>query len=252
MVPSRQLLPKVYGVLLVWGMQALLALPVRAQPEDYEGTVAGEQWTVLHAQRRPTRNPVRLPRNAPVVSLEEFQFIGPEPSHRFVLGNFAVDGEFGLNGGYLQPIKGRNAALQLAWADQFELQGTMEQTGLGGWFLLIGWDEGRGHAIFTFSTRESGSPWFVSEFRGTRAIEGRTVKFPRFEWKGEQPFRIAVQQDELSITVGNFKVLEDYPLENYSPGRIVLGVYDTEYGPKPLRIKELRIRAREEGEPEPE
>lgn len=252
MIPSQHLALRGSGFLLIWGWSVWLALPVQAQPEEYEGVVAGEKWTVLHSLRRPTRNPVRLPQNTPVISLEELQFTGPEPSHQFILGNFAVDGEFGLMAGYVQLIKGRNAAMQLAWADQFELQGTMAQTGLGGWFLLIGWDQGRGHSVFNFTTKESGSPWFISEFRGHRAIDGRTVKLSPLEWKREQPFQVVLRDDELSITVGKFKVIEDYPLENYSPGNIVLGVYDTAYGPRPLRIKELRIRALDGGAATPD
>lgn len=214
-----------------------------AQPEDYTGLVAGEKPVVLHLQTRGPNRPTPLPKKSPLVSLEDLRFTGPEPSHPFVLGNFATDGQWGLVQGYVQVISGKDAALQLAWADNFELEGVIEHAGLGGWFFLVGWDQGRGYALSNVLMKESGSPWFISEFRGNKAIPDRTVQHEMFEWKGEQTFRLTIQQKLLSLDVGRFHVLDRQPLENYSPGRIILGVYDTRYGPKPLRVRSLKIRS---------
>lgn len=214
-----------------------------AQPEDFKGVVAGERPEVIFVVGRPTARPAKLSPKAKVVPLEDLQFTGPQPSHPFVLGNFAHDGEWGIVEGHIQLLDGRNAALQLAWADQFELEGIMEQAGFGGWFFLLGWDQGRGYALSNVTMKESGSPWFLSEFRGNKAIDGRTKEFDKFEWKHAQPFVLRVEKNKLSLKVGAFQVFNQEPLDGYSPGRIVFGVYDTRYGPRPARIRSLKIRA---------
>ena len=214
-----------------------------AQPEDFQGCVAGDKWTVLHQWGRRTRQPIPLSKNSLLVGLDDLQFTGPMPSHPFVLGNFAADGKWGLVNGYVQLLKGNDAALQLAWADQFELEGIAEHAGYGGWFLLLGWDQGRGIAINNCNMKVSGSPWFIAEFRGSRAIEDRTVEYDKFDWRKEQPFRVTVRDDALTLEIGRFKVFDQIPLNGYQPGRVVFGVYETRYGTKPIRFKSLRIRA---------
>lgn len=214
-----------------------------AQPETFNGAVAKPAWTSLLAPGRGTPKPQPIPKSSKLVSIEELQFIGPQPGHAFVLGQFAVDGRFGLINGGLQLMEGKNAAVQLAWADQFELEGVMEQAETGGWFLLLGWDQGRGYSICNVTLRDSGSPWFVSEYRGNQSISGRTQEFQKFEWRREQPFKVTVRDNELTVEVGRFKVIEEYSLDGYSPGSIILGVYDARYGPKPIRVRSLRIRA---------
>lgn len=214
-----------------------------AQRDEFVGAVATEKVQVLWTPRRSGPLLAPLPKKSKLISLQELTFIGPEPSHPFVLGNFDVDGRWGLERGVISRVEGNNAALQVAWADEFELEGVMEMTGLGGWFLLLGWNEGGGYAISNVVMKDSGSPWFVSQFRGTRAIEDQTVELDKFLWKGEQPFRLKVQAEKINLEVGRHRVVNEFPIEGYAPGRIILGTYDTRYGPRMVRIGSLKIRA---------
>lgn len=205
--------------------------------------LASTKWKVLHSPGRFARKSIPIPKEYPLAPLPDLILTGPRPAHPFVLGNFAADGEWKIEGGWVQLASGKSAALQLAFADQFELEGTIEQAGYGGWFMLLGWDQGRGFAIHNVMLLESGSPWFISSMRGGKAVEAGTREYPSLEWKGEQPFQLKVQESKVSLRVGKFTVFDQEPLEGYAPGAVVIGVYDTRYGPRPLRIKSLRIRA---------
>lgn len=213
-----------------------------AQPDEFDGVVAEKKWTVLHVQSRRFRGTKPLTKKSKLKQLDDLQFTGPKPGHPFVLGNYAVDGKWGLVNGYVQRLSGKDAALQLCWADQFELEGVIEHAQFGGWFFLVGWDKEHGYSLSNVKLKTSGSPWFVSEMRGAKSIEEKTTEFDHFNWKGEQSFSLSVKENELTLKVGRFNVLRT-PLENYKPGAIILGVYDTEYGPKPIRIKSLRVRS---------
>jgi len=229
-------------VLLVAGF-CIWTSPLPAQPpEDFRGVVAGPRPVTLCLPVRGVPPLAPLPKKSKLVSLDELQLTGPGPSHPFLLGNFAADARWGLVRGTVGVLEGKNAALQLAWAGDFELEGVMEQTGLGGCFWLLGWNEGRGYALHNVVMKESGSPWFISEFRGSKAIEDRTIELEKFDWKGEQPFSLRVREQAVSLKVGRFLVLDRQPLEGYQPGRLIFGVYDTRYGPKTVQIKSLRIR----------
>lgn len=230
-----------YAVLgIVWF--TLISTTGHAQSPEFDGVVAGDKWTVLRLQNRRSRGSRPLAANAKVKNLSELVFSGPRPGHPFVLGNYSADGEWGMVNGYLQKMKGEDAAFQVAWADQFELEGVAEHAQLGGWFLLLGWDQGHGYSVSNVKLKTSGSPWFVAEMRGAKSLEETVVEFDHFDWKGEQPFRVSVKNNTLTVTIGRAEVLET-PLDNYKPGAVVWGVYDTEYGPKPIRIKSLRIRS---------
>lgn len=215
----------------------------QSPPADFLSPIATDKPQVLFLGGRPSAVAQPLPPKCPLVSLDDLQFVGPNPSHPFVLGNFATDAAWGVQDGYLQVVSGKNAALQLAWADQFELEGIAHQSGYGGWFVLFGWSEGHGLALHSVSMKDSGSPWFLTEFRGYRAINDRTQEFEKFEWRNEQPFKLAVGDDKLSLTVGKFKVFDQLALSGYHPGAIVLGVYDTRYGPRTMKVKSLRIKS---------
>ncbi|WP_437204806.1 hypothetical protein [Planctomicrobium sp. SH664] len=233
---------KITRALALWAFLFVPAGFAFAQPEGYAGNVATDKPLLLY-RLTPTRQPVAIPPKLKITSLDSLQFTGPRPSDPFVLGNFAADGSWGIANGYLQALSGKNSAVQLCWADQFELTGVAKMAGFGGWFLLLGWDQGRGYAVHNPTLMQSGSPWFLSELRGTKAIEGRTMEFDKFEWKGEQPFSIKVANSNLTVTVGKFTVINTVPLHNYSAGSIVVGVYDTKYGPRAVGIKSLSIRA---------
>lgn len=225
---------------------------LHAQPDDFKGVVAETNWTVLHRLTKPTRNPIPLPKSSKLIPLENFEIVGPMPGHPFVLGQFSSNGNWGLAAGHVQMINGDDGALQIGWADQFELEGICEQVEYGGFFFLLGYDEGRGHGLINTTMKSSGSPWFTCEFRGEKAIEESVEEYGDFEWKKSQPFKLAVKNDCLSLTVGRFDVFENLPLENYQPGRIIFGVYETRYGTKPIRFRSLRLRAIEAEEEPPE
>lgn len=214
-----------------------------AQPEEFIGAIVGRRPITLCLPIRGVPALAPLPKKSKLVPLDDLQFTGPRPSHPFVLGNFAADGHWGLINGAVGVIDGKNAALQLAWAEDFELEGIIEQTGLGGCFWLLGWDEGRGYALSNVVMKDSGSPWFLSEFRGGKAIEDRTLELEKFDWQGDQPFRLKIQENTFSLDVGRFHLFDRLPIEAYQPGRLIIGTYDTRYGAKGLRIKSLKIRA---------
>ncbi|TWT55255.1 hypothetical protein KOR42_28820 [Thalassoglobus neptunius] len=231
-------------VLLVFGFAVCLFIGRIgfAQPDDYSGVVAEEEWTVLHLKSARMKGTRPLPKLSKLSTLEEFDLTGPQPGHPFVLGNFSTDGKFGLVDGYVQRLDGHDAALRVCWADEFELEGIMEHAGYGGWFFLMGWDQGHGYGVSNVNMKVSGSPWFVSEFRGAKAIEGKTTELDDFDWKREEPFRLTVKDKHVVLEIGRFEVV-DFPLENYKPGEVIFGVYETQYGTKPIRVKSLRVRA---------
>jgi hypothetical protein len=209
-------------------------------------------WKILLRPQRGTATPRDLPPAGAIQPLADFQFTGPMPAHPFVLGNFVADGKFGMVSGGIQRIDGTSAAMRLVeQADQFELEGQIHVKDLGGWFMLIGWNDetGNGYAIHNVAMKESGSPWFITELRGRKAVEGTNQQIKQFEWNRPQEVKISVKEGKLTFQLGAAKVLDGEPLMNYQPGQIIFGVYDTKYGPRPVRIESLRIRAVEPAAP---
>lgn len=200
-------------------------------------------WLVLQVPGRIQNNVQPLPKSSKLVPREEFTLTGPGPGHPFLLGDYTADGRWGVVAGGVQVTGGKNAVLELAHANQFELEGRMDQTNLGGWFMLVGWEDGHGYCISNVIMKQSGAPWFLTEFRGGKALQEAHVEFPSFEWKGEQSFKLRVENNALSLDVGAQKVFEGQELPNYEPGAIMLGTYDTRYGPRALRLVTLRGRA---------
>ncbi len=232
----------VFTLLILIGLLFSHSSQALAQPEGFKGVVAKPKIETLYSPILQPAAQGRFPKKAKLQQLDSLDFIGPRPSHPFVLGNFSSDGEWGVVNGYLQVISGKNAALQIAWADEFRLEGIMEMANFGGWFLLLGWEEGRGFAVHNVTMKESGSPWFITEFRGGKAIEDRTQEFGKYEWKGEMPFRVTVVNERLTFEIGRYKLFNEQLIEGYTPGQIILGTYDTRYGPRPLRVKTLKIQ----------
>jgi len=202
-----------------------------------------KNWTTLFRASRRYPGVRPLAPNLPLKSLDDLQLTGPGQGHKYVLGQYASDGKWGTVDGAIQPIEGRNAALKLATARNFELEGTMELGELGGWFMLVGWNQGRGYSLINIGFRESTSPWFITEYRGSSAILEAHQEVGKFEWRREQTMHLTVRDQELNLVVGKVKVLDRQKLSNYDTGDVVLGVYDTNYGPRPMRILSLRMRA---------
>jgi hypothetical protein len=202
-----------------------------------------DKWVVLVNPVGKIRGRRPLPDKGLVQNVAELKFVGPQPRHPFVLGEFAADGEFGIVDGSLQLMRGANAAIQLPEADEFELEGVMEHVEVGGWFMGIGWDSGRGYILSNVTMKDSGSPWFVSEMRGSSTVPDGTEELEHFEWLRSQPFRLSVVNKEVSLEVGERTVIDHVPVPHYEKGRVLIGVYDTRYGPKKLKIHSLRMRA---------
>jgi hypothetical protein len=79
--------------------------------------------------------------------------------------------------------------------------------------------------------------------RGASAVADATQQLVKHDWNRQQPFRVTVKDKKFTLEVGKKKVINEQPIDNYSPGRVLLGVYDTRYGPKKLRILSMRMRA---------
>jgi hypothetical protein len=203
-----------------------------------------KKWTVLHQPGKAKPNVAPLPKNSTLEVLKDFELQGPRPGDPFLFGNFKSQGEWGLVNGTLKPLDGKHTACKLARADSFELEGVINAEGLGGWFFLLGWDKDNGYMIYNVNLRVSGSPWLVVEFREAKGIEETHREFHRYEWKGDQPFSMTLEGKELSIIAGREVVAQKLPLPNYRAGDVIVGTYDTRYGPKPLAIQSLRIRAK--------
>lgn len=217
----------------------------KVEAGDGEQITVTTRWKVLFNAGRRARGTRPLPPNGAIQSLEDLQFIGPEPGHPFVLGEFAADGQWGVVDGGIVRINGENAALRLGRAENFELDGTIEMGDEGGWFLLVGWNEGRGYSIINIGFRESPSPWFITEYRGGAAVPETHTNVTHHSWRSEQPVNLTVKDQVLNLRVGKSMVLEEQQLAQYGVGDVILGVYNTRYGPRPVRIRALRMRALE-------
>lgn len=203
-----------------------------------------EKWKVLHFTARPRRGVLRLPKSSPLEVLEDFEITGPKLNDPFLLGKSKVDGDWGIVNGLVQQVSGRHAALKLGRGENFEFEGVLRAEGVGGWYILVGWDKGHGYAIYNVNLKVSGSPWHVCEFRGGTGIDDTHEELNRYECRGAEGFRMSVVDGTLNLQINTTQVIEDLELPNYHEGDIILGTYDTKYGPKPVKIQSLRIRKR--------
>ncbi len=208
-----------------------------------EEPMLSPKWHVAFLNTRPTPGTIPLPEKIPFEVVDDLEFTGPFENHPFLMGNVKIDGEWAVVDGYLTRSAGRNAAIKLAKADQFELEGRINAEGLGGWFILLGWEDGNGYAIYNVNMKTSGSPWHICEFRGGSGIESTHQETARYECRGVEAFRLRVADDLVTLQVETTKILENYPLRNYNPGQVIIGTYDTKYGAKPVKIQSLRLRA---------
>ncbi|MEZ6058713.1 MAG: hypothetical protein R3C01_18580 [Planctomycetaceae bacterium] len=228
----------------VWALLCLVSLADMAPCSGAEDGELTTRWTVLHAPARRARGTSPLPENSVVKNLPELKFQGPEKGHPFLLGEFAADGDWCLVDGGIQLKEGKHAALRLANAVNFELEGSIAVKDFGGLFLLCGWNnpDAKGYCIQNIQLKQSDAPWYICEMEGTTAVSGTNQKFSQVEWKKLQPVKITVKEQKLTIQIGTAKLMNEESLANYGGGDIILGVHDTRYGPRPIRIESLRIR----------
>lgn len=213
-----------------------------AAEEPFKVTLT-EKWKVLVNPVKPRAGLVELTKKSPIQNVGEFTLTGPMVGHPFGLGEFSADGRWAMVDGVATPVDGKNALIHLTAADEFEMEGIVYQEKFGGWLMLVGWNQGHGYSLSNVTLKESGSPWFLCEYRGSKAIEGTNNEVKHFEWKGNQPFRMHLKDKKLTVVVGKTPIVEEYPLENYAAGDVFLGTYDTRYGPKPIGVRSLRVRA---------
>lgn len=213
-----------------------------AAEEPFKVTLT-EKWKVLVNPVKPRAGLVELTKKSPIQNVSEFTLTGPMVGHPFGLGEFSADGRWAMVDGVAAPVDGKNALIHLTAADEFEMEGIVTQEKFGGWLMLIGWNQGHGYSLSNVTLKESGSPWFLCEYRGSKAIEGTNNEVKHFEWKGNQPLRMLMKDKKLTVVVGKTPIVEEYPLENYAAGDVFLGTYDTRYGPKPIGVRSLRVRA---------
>ena len=215
----------------VWaavGLAAALSLAIGAEAGEFAG-----QWRPLY----PTRG------KSPLEPVDGLVIVGPHQGHPFYLGEHLVSGEWAVVDGRL--CSDRAPALVLGEGTDFEVEGIADCSGTGGLFFLVGHDGdgGSGFGVWNATMRKSGSPWGVFEYTRGAAIAGESEDLDPFEWKGEQPFRLAVIGGAMTLQVGPRTVLDGRPLEGYEGGQVIFGAYGTRYGPREIRIRALRARA---------
>ncbi len=248
----------VVALLLVLGWNSMASAQMKGKKKttksDEKADVEGKdeellltpKWHVAFLNQRPLPGTIPLPEQTPFKVLDDLEFTGPFENDPFLLGRVKVDGQWALIDGFLARSAGRNAAIKVAKADQFELEGKINAEGLGGWFMLLGWADGNGYAIYNVNLKTSGSPWHICEFRGGEGIESTHQETSRYECRGVESFRLRVNDDQVSMKIETTMILENYPMRNYNLGDVIIGTYDTKYGAKTLKIQSLRLRAIEE------
>jgi len=183
-----------------------------------------------------------LPQKSSIQSLKDFTITGVFEKDINRLNRVICDGEWGTSQGVLTQISGRAAAIKLGHEKDFELEAGIDARGTGGWFLIFGYDEGHGYGIYNVTLKTSGSPWFLTEFRDQKGVTGSDREIGRYESRGKESLKLRVIENKVSITIGNRQLLEDVELTSLHEGDIILGTYDTQYGPKPVKIYGLRLR----------
>lgn len=227
-------------VLWAAAMLAGRASDVLAQPKASKAPI---KWQVLHlASKAPRRGVHPLDEKSGLKNLPELNLVGPSPGHPFLLGNFAINGRFGVQDAALMRTEGLNAAILLGEVEDFELEGLVNAEGLGGWFWLLGFADGHGYLVYNVTMKTSGSPWQFCEIRGNKAIEESHREINRLEWKGVQPLALSVKAKKLSLRVGSARLADGIDVDNYGKGQLILGTYDTQYGALPVRVSSLRVR----------
>jgi len=213
-------------------------------PVQSSRTELTSRWTMLHSPSR-RRGAVPIPEDSLVQLLPELRFTGDSNKNPYLLGEFVADGEWQVVNGGLQLTKGKNAALRLANVVDFDLEAKMTMRGLGGCFLIWGWGEEKGSAycLGNVQFKESSSPWHISEFSAGEVVEGSLDEIRHHAWKDTQTLKMTVKDKHVTLKIGTAPILEDEELVGYEGGEIIFGVYDNKYGPRPVRIESIRIRA---------
>lgn len=219
-----------------------------AKPASDAIDVPSNEWTVRFIDTNPSRKPKVLPPDSGLKVLKNLPISGGGAGNPHLLSQLNPQSEWFIQEGYLMPADKTDSALRIARVEDFELQGIWNAEGRGGWYILLGYNDGHGYVLENtqFISKESGSPWHITELRGGEGIDDTFRKVcheHRFEWKKDQPVRLKVDDQKLSLKVGDEQLIDEEPIPNYSAGELVIGTFKGRYEPKPLKFRSLRIRA---------
>lgn len=201
-----------------------------------------KSWKILFGPQPPTLNKRSLPDKFPMEIQKDVRLEGVNPNDPFLFNDFRSDGLWGINGGRLTVTAGSDTMLKLSNQENFSLEGVMNAEGLGGWYILFGWKDGHGYMLYNATLKTSGSPWMFTEFRGSKAIEGTHGEIYQYDWKKDQPLYLTVKDKKVTLIIEKKKIADEIEIPNYSQGDIMIGTYNTRYGPKRVKIKTLRIK----------
>ncbi len=199
-------------------------------------------WKVLYRGSSKTSISQLSDDKFPFQPLDQFTITGEMATDPFRLNQVQVDGTWAVTRGVLHQANGRSAAIKLGRAEDFELEMGINAEGEGGWFLLYGYNDGQGHGLYNVTLKTSGSPWFVSQFARGHGLKGTDQEIARYECRGDEPILIRVAGGKLTVSISRRTLIEDLDLPDYEAGDIILGTYDTKYGPKPIKIYGIRLR----------
>ena len=113
--------------------------------------------------------------------------------------------------------------------------------------ILIGWDPETtsGYCLYQPQLRVSGGPFHLCRIEKGKTVPDSDREISNVDLNGEGALRMRVLDKELSLQVLDHLIVHDYTLKHYQPGHIMIGTYDSRYGPKKLGIGSLRIRKAE-------
>jgi hypothetical protein len=228
---------------------ALCSVPINAalqsssepDPLDIELTRRWKTLLLLRSSRHKTKP---IPADMPLQPVINMTFAGPHPGHPHLLGKYDADGRFILHQGYLQQESGKAALVQLPKADSFDLEGIVNLKGEGSWLILLGWnaETNSGYCLYQPQLRVSGGPFHICRIEKGKTVPKSDQEIANVDLNGEGALRIRVLEKALSLQVLDQAIARDYFLKNYQPGHIMIGTYNSRYGPKKLGIRSLRIR----------
>ncbi len=224
-----------------------LGLPVCMHASDpkAEPTVdLSSEWTILHTIKDAPRKPSPVPEDSRLEPLDTLDLEGLPKADINLIGHYGIDGDWGVDRGWIRQTSGSTAALKLATAEDFEFDGQVNAAGLGGWFLLFGWRDNHGYIIYNVQLKTSTSPWLLCEIRGGEFIPETHRELTRYSWGGSLVTKLSVQDKRVTLRAGKRRIASDVELPNYHAGDVIIGTYKSQYGPKKLRLGNLRIRAK--------
>jgi len=238
--------------LLLFIILALCPAPISAAyqsktPPDPLDVELTPRWKTLLLLRSPRHKSQPIPADMPMRAMINMTFEGPHPDHPHLLGKYDANGRFILHQGYLQQESGKAALVQLPKADSFDLEGIVNLKGEGSWLILLGWntETNSGYCLYQPQLRVSGGPFHICRIENGKTVPNSDRELANVDLNGEGALRIQVLEKDLSLQVLDKLIVRDYTLKDYQPGHILIGTYNSRYGPKKLGIRSLRIRKAE-------